>query len=99
LCEWLELLDFEVMLVRRYGAGFPWMSPRTVGEPFGLNTLMNPFMEGYLIMAKKRVIPMSLVGRLPRAQVRVLAGGAIGGAVSSEPVRGPWQPAGSIEAP
>ena len=30
LCDWLELLDFEVMLVRRFGTGFPWAAPRTV---------------------------------------------------------------------
>ena len=81
LCEWLEVLDYEVMLVRRYGVGFPWAAPRSVGEPVGLHTLLNPVMEGYLIMAKKRVIPMSLVARLPRAQVRPLVGAAIGGAV------------------
>lgn len=85
LCEWLELLDFEVSLVRRYGAGFPWGAPRTVGEPTGLHSLLNPVMEGYMIVAKKRVIPISLVGRLPRAQVRPLVGGAIGGAMTRLP--------------
>jgi len=85
LCDWLELLDFEVMLVRRYGTGFPWAAPRTVGEVFGLHSLANPLMEGYLIMAKKRVIPMSLVGRVQRAQVRPLVGGALGGAASRLP--------------
>jgi SAM-dependent methyltransferase len=85
LCDWLELLDFEVMQVRRFGTGFPWGAPRTVGEPIGLHSLLNPVMEGYLIMAKKRVIPMSLVARLPRAQVRPLVGGAIGGAMSRLP--------------
>jgi hypothetical protein len=42
-------------------------------------------MEGYLIMAKKRVIPMTMVGRLPRAQVRTLVGSALGGAASKLP--------------
>ncbi len=85
LCDWLELLDFEVMLVRRFGTGFPWAAPRTVGEVFGLHSLVNPLMEGYLIMAKKRVIPMTLVGRVQRAQVRPLVGGALGGAASRLP--------------
>jgi SAM-dependent methyltransferase len=79
LCDWLELLDFEVMLVRRFGVGFPWTAPSSVGEPTGLHSLFNHFSEGYLLMAKKRVIPMSLVARLPRAQVRPL--GAMGGAM------------------
>jgi SAM-dependent methyltransferase len=86
LGDWLELLDFEVLLVRRFGSGFPWAAPRSEDEPFGLHSLLNPLMEGYLIMAKKRVIPMSLVGRLPRAQVvKPLVGGVIGGAVSTLP--------------
>ncbi len=44
-------------------------------------------MEGYLIMAKKRVIPMSLVGRLPTALAGcvTLVGGALGGAASKLP--------------
>ncbi|MDR3416201.1 MAG: methyltransferase domain-containing protein [Nevskia sp.] len=97
LCDWLELLDFEVMLVRRFGVGFPWLAPSSVGEPAGLHSLLNPFAECYLIMARKRVIPMSLVGRLPRAQVRPLVGGAIGGAVSRLPGlqrSGEWPQAG-----
>ena len=36
-------------------------------------------------MAKKRVIPMSLVGKTQRAQVRPLVGGALGGAASRVP--------------
>ena len=85
LCDWLELLDFEVMLVRRFGTGFPWGAPRTVGEPTGLHSLLNPLMEGYLIMAKKRVIPMSLVARLPRTQVvRPLVGGVVSTGVRTQ---------------
>jgi SAM-dependent methyltransferase len=84
LCDWLELLDFEVVQLRRFGIGFPWAGPRSEGEPFGLPSLLNPLLESYLIVAKKRVIPMSLVARLPRAQVRpLLPAGVMGGAVSS----------------
>ncbi|MDB5985762.1 MAG: methyltransferase protein [Nevskia sp.] len=72
LGDWLELLDFEVEQVRRFGIGFPWGAARGVGEPFGLRSLISPFMESYLIVAKKRVLPMSLIARLPRAQVRTL---------------------------
>lgn len=86
LCDWLELLDFEVVQVRRFGIGFPWAAPRAEDEPFGLHSLLNPILESYLIVAKKRVIPMSLVARLPRAQVRpLLPAGVVGGAVSSLP--------------
>jgi SAM-dependent methyltransferase len=87
LYDWLSLLDCEVLLTRRYGVGFPWAQPRDAGGPFSLRSILNPFMEGYLIVAKKRVVPMSLVGRLPRAQVRVLpvpvAPGAVRGSVAA----------------
>ena len=79
LGDWLELLDFEVTEQRCYGVGFPWAPARSVGGPLNLPGLLNPLMEGYLIVAKKRVIPMSLVGRLPRAQVRAFVGRPIGG--------------------
>lgn len=79
LGDWLELLDFEVTEQRSFGVGFPWVHARTVGGSMSLPGLLNPVMEGYLIVAKKRVIPMSLVGRLPRAQVKSLVGRPIGG--------------------
>jgi SAM-dependent methyltransferase len=81
LCEWLQLLDFEVTLIRRYGAGFPWAQPRGMDQPLDFGSLVNPVMEAYLIMAKKRVVPMSLLMRQQRAQVRKLVPGAIGGAL------------------
>ncbi|HUP92832.1 MAG TPA: methyltransferase domain-containing protein [Solimonas sp.] len=74
LFDWLELLDFEVAEVRRFGTGFPWQAPRSLGEPWTLATLLAPFADGYVLVAKKRVIPVSLVGRLQRAQVRPLVG-------------------------
>jgi SAM-dependent methyltransferase len=56
LSDWLDLLDFEVTEVRRYGVSMPWP-------------------EGYVLVAKKRVIPMTLVGRPQRAAVRPILGG------------------------
>jgi len=79
LGDWLELLDFEVTELRRFGAGFPWTEPHTAGGPFNIADSLRPLTEGYLIIAKKRVIPMSLIARLPRAQVRPMVGGALGG--------------------
>lgn len=71
LCDWLELLGYEITLVRRYGAGLRW-ARRSLGEPGGLRALFGPFMEAYMVVAKKRVIPLDL-RRLPaRAQVRPL---------------------------
>lgn len=74
ICDWLELLGYEVSLVRRYGVGFPWTRPRSLGEPSGLRALIGPLMEAYVVVAKKRVIPLD-IRRLPaRAQVRPLIG-------------------------
>jgi SAM-dependent methyltransferase len=74
LCDWLELLDLEVTQVRRFGVGFPWFAPYTVGEPWHLGSWLKPFAESYLLVAKKRVIPINLVGRLERAQIKPLVG-------------------------
>lgn len=56
LSDWLDLLDFEVTEVRRYGVSSPWP-------------------EAYVLVAKKRVIPMTLVGRVQRSAVRPILGG------------------------
>ncbi|TXH05083.1 MAG: methyltransferase domain-containing protein [Nevskiaceae bacterium] len=74
LCDWLELLDFEVVEVRRYGAGMPWLNPHSDGEPLHLGSLAQPFAEAYLVVARKRVLPMTLRGRVQRAQIRPLIG-------------------------
>lgn len=67
LCDWLDLLDFEVSEVRPYGLGKPWP-------------------EAYLLVAKKRVIPMTLLGRAQRAAVRPILGGVtLPGAQSRTP--------------
>ena len=62
LHDWLELLDFEVLEVRRFGTR--WIDRWFRAGP-----------QGYLLVAKKRVIPMSLVGRRVRAHVKTLLGG------------------------
>ncbi len=72
--DWLELLDFEIAEVRRFGVGFPWMTTHTVGEAWSPASLISPLAEAYLIVARKRVLPMNFVGRAQRAQVRPLVG-------------------------
>lgn len=88
LGDWLELLDFEVTELRRFGVGFPWTEARTAGEPFTMTSLATPLAEGYLIIAKKRVVPMSLISRLPRAQIKPMVGRALGG-VAATPAAAP----------
>lgn len=88
LSDWLELLDFEVCEVRRYGAGFPWMKPSS-DEGRGIGRWLGQWSEAYLLVAKKRVIPLTLVGRVQRAAVRPLLGGVT---VPGAHTRGPSEP-------
>lgn len=74
VCDWLELLDLEIEQVRRYGVGFPWLPPHNAGEAWSLASLLQGFAEAYLLVAKKRVLPMNFVGKLPRAQIKPLVG-------------------------
>ncbi|MGQ0697308.1 MAG: class I SAM-dependent methyltransferase [Panacagrimonas sp.] len=74
ISDWLELLDLELMEVRRFSVGFPWNAPRSDGEAWSLSALVAPVSEAYVLSARKRVIPMNFVGRVARAQVRALTG-------------------------
>ncbi|ROH91165.1 methyltransferase domain-containing protein [Stagnimonas aquatica] len=74
VCDWLSLLDFEVLEVRRFGVGFPWLPARSDGNPFTPASLFQVFSEAYLVAAKKRVTPLTLVGQRSRAQVKPLIG-------------------------
>lgn len=62
LCDWLELLDFEVTEI----------VPLSLAQTQGLSLLAG----AYLLFAKKRVIPLSLIGRPRRSIVRPLIGSA-----------------------
>lgn len=68
LTDWLELLDFEITRVRRFGVGFPWLAPHDDAMAVALS-------EAYLLEAKKRVIPLTFVGRPQRAKVAPILGG------------------------
>lgn len=74
ICDWLELLDLEVVEVRRYGVGFPWLESRSDGDPFDVGSLTQPLAEAYLLVAKKRVIPINRIGKVQRAQIKPLIG-------------------------
>lgn len=60
LWDWLELLDLEVTEVRSFGTR--WMDRWLAGGP-----------SGYLVVARKRVIPLSPVGRLARSPLKPVA--------------------------
>ncbi len=82
LRDWLELLDFEITEVRRFGVGFPWLAPRSQHQVWSVGSLLAPFAESYLLVARKRVLPANFVGRVQRAQVKPLIG-AVQGANSA----------------
>lgn len=87
LCDWLALLNLEITVVSRFGRGFPWSAPRGLGDPLSLRTLAAPLLPNYLVVAKKRVIPINRLGQTQRAQVRPLLGAAmpVPGAGSEQP--------------
>lgn len=72
--DWLQLLDFEIAEVRRFGTGFPWLSPRSSTHPWTPGDLLAPFAECYLIVARKRVLPINFIGKPARAQIKSLVG-------------------------
>ncbi|MGH8444505.1 MAG: class I SAM-dependent methyltransferase [Solimonas sp.] len=72
--DWLQLLDFEIAEVRRFGTGFPWISPHSSTHPWTPGALFAPFAESYLIVARKRVLPINLIGKAQRAQIKSLVG-------------------------
>lgn len=80
LNDWLKLLDLEVTEVRRFSTRFPWLAPRSLGEPWSPGSLLAPFSEAYLLVARKRVLPVNWVGRVHRAQIKPLVGVPVPGA-------------------
>lgn len=81
--DWLELLDFEVCDVRRFSSGFPWSRATSMHDAWSLESWLTPLAEVYLIVAKKRVLPIHLVGRLQRAQIKPLIGAGLPSASST----------------
>lgn len=72
--DWLQLLDFDLVDVRRFGSGFPWLAPRSSSHPWTPGNLLAAFAENYLIVARRRVLPINLVGKTQRAQIKPLIG-------------------------
>lgn len=76
VCDWLDLLDFEVVRVIRYGVGFPYLPPDGVElDRPGWWRLPALLAQAYVVMAHKRVVPVTPL-RLPRRRrVSVLPAG------------------------
>lgn len=67
LCDWLTLLDFDPGDVRHFGVSVPWLSrfPRM------------PFLAGYMVVAEKRVLPMTPRKSLATARAKPVVGASI----------------------
>jgi hypothetical protein len=66
--DWLELLDFEVVEVHRFGLYFPHL--QNPGGPEAVRHLLGPLCQAYQVLARKRVVPLTLVRpRWPRPAV------------------------------
>lgn len=81
--DWMELLGFEIVDLRRYSVGMPWLAQQTGRGRWQLSDVLSPFAEAYLLVARKRVLPMTLLGRPQRAQVRNLIGAALPSSAST----------------
>lgn len=59
VCDWLHLLDFDVLDIHRFGSGLPWLRPtaRADGQP--LRYWLNLAADSYLIVARKRRLPIT----------------------------------------
>ena len=79
--DWLKLLDFEISTLRRFSVGFPWLEARATGGVVTPASPLLPMAEAYLMVAKKRVAPLNLVGRSERAQVKPLIAVPVANAV------------------
>ena len=72
IIDWLKLLGFEVLAVRRFSHGFPWTSARDDRGHFEMASLAGRLSDAYVIHARKRVIPLSRIGQPRMPQVRTL---------------------------
>ncbi|MDX1497898.1 MAG: methyltransferase domain-containing protein, partial [Salinisphaeraceae bacterium] len=74
VCDWLDLLDFEVEAQTHYGKLLPGM--RDVSHYNGPGRWLAPFSAAYMIFARKRVVPVTPVRerwrRLPKLGPAVL---------------------------
>lgn len=57
--DWLELLDFEVTEVRRFGLHIPRLQHAAGSET--IRRLLGPFCQAYQVLARKRVVPLTLI--------------------------------------
>lgn len=84
VCDWLHLLDFDVMDIHRFGVGLPWLTPMARSDGRRLQYLARMVAESYLIIAKKRSIPVTPLSQRWRQRTPAVAPALSGVRVSFE---------------
>ena len=88
--DWLELLDFEVLEVKRFGPGFPWLRrDGTDSRLFWMRRLLAWWCPAYLMLARKRVVPVTPIRKPAWSRPQVVAPVAMPGARSQTRRRHP----------
>jgi hypothetical protein len=59
--DWLELLDFEIVEDRRYGMAYRWPQDEKGMATSIARLLSAPVCQAYQVLARKRVVPMTMV--------------------------------------
>jgi SAM-dependent methyltransferase len=62
VCDWLDLLNFDVLKMTRFGVGFPYLGTAGVdAEGPDWRRLPAMFSLAYLVVARKRVVPLTSI--------------------------------------
>ncbi|MDT0635142.1 class I SAM-dependent methyltransferase [Spectribacter hydrogenooxidans] len=73
--DWLQLLDFEITEMRRFGPGFPYLPRSGIAlPPTAAYWLVSALAPAYLVTARKRVIPLRPISNRWRVRRPALAG-------------------------
>lgn len=76
VCDWLDLLDYELLGASRFGVGFPYLPAQGVDlANAGLWGLPGATAQAYAVVARKRVMAMTQQRR--RRQVKPLPAGGL----------------------
>ena len=77
VCDWLRLLDFEPQRLVRYGVGFPFFSHTITAPSIERPSRMTSIAwlaQAYLVVARKRVVPLTRIRWRDKKAVKAHAG-------------------------
>jgi SAM-dependent methyltransferase len=90
IVDWMSLLDFDLVAVRRYGVGFPYLpvAGLDIDAP-DWRRLPALMAQAYVVVARKRVIPLTPVQQKRRQSLRPARGATVAEPTSRMGVRRP----------